>query len=318
MDEFKKHPIWNKVFLASEIGCIPFVLWWVPYSHLPPPGWAVAFIAGAAAAMSVHDDMKGWQKGIWMLIIGAFLITELRAIDKDRNDAEERYKDDRQAQETNFQSIREQQNKDFTATASALEKTIQNTGAEIKMTNQAVAQATNAVNDATGGDSYLVLTLLMPGQVVSLRKVGESPLYDVHLTIESGHSIPKFPQHEMRAFEFRKIDIGNVASGSQQVVTDHAMWVGQIPPQYAYFDVSGTSAYISTEFRARNGTWYETEWIRGIPDPTYPTSPMFMHWVEAVRVYRANPKTGGNDLREHPEELPAGCPLGSLMIRPQR
>jgi hypothetical protein len=77
---------WNRAFLVLEFSCIPLVIWWIPYTHLPAPGWAVAFIAGAAAAMSVHDEMRGWQKGIWLLIIGAFLITELRAISKDRAD----------------------------------------------------------------------------------------------------------------------------------------------------------------------------------------------------------------------------------------
>jgi hypothetical protein len=84
MERTERHPIWNKAFLALEFAFIPLALWWVPYKHLPSPGWAVAFIAVAAAAMSVHDEMRGWQKGIWLLIIGFFLITELRAISKDR------------------------------------------------------------------------------------------------------------------------------------------------------------------------------------------------------------------------------------------
>jgi len=115
-----KHPIWNRAFLVLELACIPLALWWLPYPHLPPPGWAVAFIAGAAAAMSVHDDMKGWQKGLWMLLIGAFLITELRAINKDRTDNQTQAINDRKEQDKQFQSVREQQDKDFQSTAQGL------------------------------------------------------------------------------------------------------------------------------------------------------------------------------------------------------
>ena len=53
--------------------------------YLPAlPGFAVAVIAVLAAAMSVHPDMQPWQKFVWLLFIGAFLITELRAIRQDR------------------------------------------------------------------------------------------------------------------------------------------------------------------------------------------------------------------------------------------
>jgi hypothetical protein len=120
MPKSEKHPAWNRLFLVLELACVPLALWWIPYSHLPAPGWAVALIAGAAAAMSVHDDMKGWQKGLWMVVIGAFLITELRAISKDRAEAQLQASLDRQAQDTAFFHIRETQNANFTATASNL------------------------------------------------------------------------------------------------------------------------------------------------------------------------------------------------------
>lgn len=116
----KSRPIWNGIFLSLELLCIPLVLWWIPYSHLPEPGWAVAFIAGAAAAMSVHDEMKGWQKCIWLLVIGAFLITELRAIHKDRLDNDAKALVDRQGQDLAFKGVRSVQDADFKATADGL------------------------------------------------------------------------------------------------------------------------------------------------------------------------------------------------------
>ena len=120
----EKHPIRNKVFMVLELAFIPFALWWIPYSHLPQPGWAVAIIAFAAAVMSIHDEMKGWQKGIWLLVIGAFLITELRAINKDRVDSDVKALADRSAQDKPFKAVRDVQDADFKATANGLETAI--------------------------------------------------------------------------------------------------------------------------------------------------------------------------------------------------
>jgi hypothetical protein len=64
--------------------------------------------------------MKGWQKGIWMLVIGAFLITEIRAINRDRAVTDAQASIDRQNQETAFGGIRDAQEKNFQATAKGL------------------------------------------------------------------------------------------------------------------------------------------------------------------------------------------------------
>jgi hypothetical protein len=112
----------------------------MPYGHLPPSGWAVAFIALAAAAMSVHNDMKGWQKGIWMLIIGAFLVTELRAINKDRHDSERQVNLDRQNQYTAFEGIRAAQNSEFTVTANGLNAAISGIDSTLKTANATLRQ----------------------------------------------------------------------------------------------------------------------------------------------------------------------------------
>ena len=57
-----------------------FVYWW--YCHSLPPGYAIGVLAVLAAAMSIHLEakMQWWEKSIWMLLMGAFLILELRAI----------------------------------------------------------------------------------------------------------------------------------------------------------------------------------------------------------------------------------------------
>jgi hypothetical protein len=136
----RKHSIWNKIFTILEFACIPLVLWWVSYDHLPSPGWAVAFIAVAAAAMSVHDDIRSWQKGTWLLIIGAFLITERRAISKDRVENETRALADRSAQDTAFKGVRDAQDADFKVTADRLKAVIGGIDSTLQTSNRTLVQ----------------------------------------------------------------------------------------------------------------------------------------------------------------------------------
>jgi hypothetical protein len=188
----KKHPIRNKVFTLLEFACIPLVLWWIPYSHLPAPGWAVAFIAGAAAAMSVHDDMKGWQKGLWMLIIGAFLITELRAISKDRAEIQHQAIVDRQAQYSAFAVVLQKQNEQFAATGRGFSSTYTRVDGVLKTTQQVAELSKENLSNITGGNSYLYFEPILP-PLVGLpqlpknwievnafpKLVGEFPLHGV-------------------------------------------------------------------------------------------------------------------------------------------
>ncbi|HEV2273276.1 MAG TPA: hypothetical protein VGR96_03880 [Acidobacteriaceae bacterium] len=94
----RKERVWNPIFIAVQLACCIFAARWFRYDHLPPPGYSVALIAIAAACMSVHDGMKNWQKGWWLIIMAIFLGIEFRAIRKDRWD-------DEQAQEKRFNGI---------------------------------------------------------------------------------------------------------------------------------------------------------------------------------------------------------------------
>jgi hypothetical protein len=73
-----------RLFLTLQIALGLWALRWTTQKKMPPPGYAVAFIAVVAAVMSIQGDMLGWQKSTWMLVIGEFLIVELRSIRADR------------------------------------------------------------------------------------------------------------------------------------------------------------------------------------------------------------------------------------------
>jgi hypothetical protein len=93
----------HRFFSISQIVAALLIGWWWP--HLPSPGYAVAVIAVLAAAMSIHTDMPGPQKAIWMVLIGAFLLIEFRAIKKDREENDKLQAGIRQEERNSFKSV---------------------------------------------------------------------------------------------------------------------------------------------------------------------------------------------------------------------
>jgi len=82
--EWKQH--W--FYLLFQIITLSWIVWWIWRNHLPLPGVAVAVIAVLAALMSVHTNIQPHHKFIYFLLIGALLVTEIRAIKKDREEAQ--------------------------------------------------------------------------------------------------------------------------------------------------------------------------------------------------------------------------------------
>jgi hypothetical protein len=72
------------LFWTSQavIGCICLYLWF----HLPAPGWSVAILAFDAALMSIHEHPIICEKLVWIAVVGALLVLELKSITKDHAD----------------------------------------------------------------------------------------------------------------------------------------------------------------------------------------------------------------------------------------
>jgi hypothetical protein len=175
MANAKTEVFWNSMFLAIELLCLLLIAWWVPYSHLPLPGWAVAVMAVAAAVMSVQNDLKPWQKALWILVLAGFLVTELRAISKDRTEGDARALSDREAQDTAFQGVRKEQDGDLKVTVQHLsdvynlsqtqfEATMKKESGILDQSKKAVATAAETVKTMIGGDSWGLIEMnLMQG-----------------------------------------------------------------------------------------------------------------------------------------------------------
>lgn len=140
LDIFRKHTLWNLALFVFQLCCVPIALWWIPYSHLPLPGSSAVIIAVLAIVMSVHDGMGRNQRVLWLLLMGAFLVTELRSIRKDRSDSQQQAAIDRQAQEKSFVDIRTNQDNEFRSIVSDLKTTIRGVNSTLQTSDRTLQQ----------------------------------------------------------------------------------------------------------------------------------------------------------------------------------
>jgi hypothetical protein len=154
-----------------------------------------------AAAMSLQGEMHRSQKAIWMGLIALLLVVELRAISKDRLDANTKALQDQQRQAASVQGIRDKQDKDFKATAEGLEAEIQNSEALMNEEVQTNSLTQKSLANITGGDSFVVLeqagNAKSPGATerpIWLAEIkGDSNLHDVTAQIVD---LAKFDQYD--------------------------------------------------------------------------------------------------------------------------
>lgn len=147
------------LFGAIQAAAAFLAYWW--WNHVPPTGYAVAVIAVIAAIMSIQGEMRGWQKAIWMLIIGAVLLVEFHAIRKDRLD------------EANS----------FSAIGDGIKATIQQSQKQFEAT---ISKFGEAIKTETGGDSICYLDfepVLNNMAALTAVRIGKYPLRNVNANI---------------------------------------------------------------------------------------------------------------------------------------
>jgi hypothetical protein len=103
------------------------VCWWFN-SHLRPWGYAFTAMAVVAGVMALRQDMGGHEKSFWFVLLLAFMVVEIRAINRDRA-----------TQEGNF-----------TTTANGLKSAIQG--------------LQETIRTLTGGDSFPEVLAEQPNQ----------------------------------------------------------------------------------------------------------------------------------------------------------
>jgi hypothetical protein len=123
--------------------------------------------------------MRWWQKVAWMLMIGAFLILELQAITKDRNDASIAEAEKRKEENARFSEIAD----NFATSAQESQKDFRET---ISRLNATLDHVDDSIKTQTGGDSFAFITFTpQPNQqfMVAISSRGRYPLREIHMTM---------------------------------------------------------------------------------------------------------------------------------------
>ncbi|WP_158788606.1 hypothetical protein [Granulicella sp. L46] len=74
-------------YFLCQLSILGSILWWVPYKRLPWAGVAIAVLAVLAALMSVHQNIRPRHKFIYFCLMAGLLLTEFRAMRRDREEA---------------------------------------------------------------------------------------------------------------------------------------------------------------------------------------------------------------------------------------
>ena len=128
-------------FFLVQCSASVWVGWWLRY--LPPPGYGIGLLAVLAAAMSLHVEMRNWQKAVWMLLIGACLFLEFRAIEHDRTE-----------NNSANTKARNEENEKFDQIAQSMKRSIANNQEQF---NATMTRTNRILDNVTGGTSYAVL-----------------------------------------------------------------------------------------------------------------------------------------------------------------
>jgi hypothetical protein len=115
---------WNspKTGVPLWIGAASFTIYWL--YCVPPPGYAIGLLAVVAGIMSVRD-IKTIGKIWWVILLICLLITEFRAIGKDRAENQQQQREFFDAQKKGFSDIADQARQNFDVTADGLHTAIE-------------------------------------------------------------------------------------------------------------------------------------------------------------------------------------------------
>jgi hypothetical protein len=198
---------------------VPALYWW---KIIPPPGYAVAALAVAAAVMAVRGQrFTKIEELTWILLAFVFFGIELRAITYDRENAIQSEEARRTVENNHFQSI-----------ADRLSQSLRESQTEFAET----------LGTVTGGDSFCYFVLANDGMIPTIVHVGNYPLYDVEARFVD-NSIPFVPTPDLMQRSMLKIG---------DLTTQTAIFLSG-----AKIPIGANGYNLNIFFGARNGFWTE-------------------------------------------------------------
>lgn len=258
---------WNVIFFAIEVACFVPALWWIPYSHLPAPGYGIALLAFGAALLSVHDSMTQIQRSGWLLLMVILLPVEMRAIAKDRWDIQTAQQRDREeerlqfsqvltAAKNDFANLSEQDEKHFADTTKSFQNIQKSEHRQfvglLNTTNQVEHLSQANLDVMAGSGSY---PCVVPQQEHPSRS---APTLDLELSVVGKNSLT------ISAEEFRLSRYDHHSEWKQTIGTVSPGYNVPLNPIHPMFDQNRQADYI-LQIVTQNGFYEETINVNGSP-----------------------------------------------------
>ena len=260
------------VFSAVKLAIAAYSAWL--WFHVPAPGRAVAVLAAVAAAMSIHGEMKGWQKAIWMVLIGFLLCIEIRAIDNDRQQNQNAQAQMRQEDRTSFQHIADSLKDSLTIAKGQYDSTISHVDEVSSKTEGVATLAEQNLDSISGKDSYPCIVpqshAVVNGSIpLALHNRGKNNLTGVQVQILSPHAFTE----DIREFYKPGIDLGTV----------NPIWPKPLPngiiPELDTSGIAGYTFFIWTQ----NGFYSEVINFRANKNGAIPWA--YQYWLFKREVF---------------------------------
>jgi hypothetical protein len=146
--------VWKNPWMGASLLLAFYALgayWWYV---IPSPGKAVASLAAVATVMTFRGELKGVEKTFLTLALFLFVWIEIRAIDKDQADNEERQRKFFEVQKTSFGQIATQASTNFSDTTGKLTSAIDGLNAVLGTTQSVAAIAKQNLEAVSGGTSF--------------------------------------------------------------------------------------------------------------------------------------------------------------------
>jgi hypothetical protein len=191
-EELWKRPALGKalIFIAS---C--FVVHWV--WHVPPSNYSLIAMAVVAGLMALRQEMSGWERSVWAMILIVFAIIEIGAINHDNAIRDAAQRQALQEEREHFGNIRDD-------IKQAIQQSQQQFTETMARSDAITKGLTEAIELETGGNSYILFAI---GDPFLMRGVSGSHFarngmhFDKPIDVMSASAIAgvvgKYPVHNV-------------------------------------------------------------------------------------------------------------------------
>jgi hypothetical protein len=261
--------VWKKgwfgyCLIAIGAGAFLWFTW-----QLPPSGYSITAMAVVAAVMALRPEIGGREKWLWFVLLLAFMVVEIRAINKDRKD-----------QADNFGKIVDNLQQAVQKATEAVNELKTLTIENRTHFDQTMGAIGDSVKTQTGGDSFAFISFTaqqansfevrwnnfvaprgQPYFVVSVASHGKYPLRGTHATMMDD-------ERRLAAMqEYNKHPNGDWMQAINSADTEYQMPylrpqspeapTGQVDVIGLYPMPQADSKRLTINFSAPNGYWNE-------------------------------------------------------------